>query len=337
MKRGADSQKSSSYIKRPKYAAIGALGRVGLNYAGYAIRKAARKYLHRKKEARDVKTTIRRGIVLNEGNGGQCSYFNYGSRSKAPMNKILKQSLPLQIIQANVAYQYKSGGGVQSVASDLYLVAPAITFALTADDTSCSYIESARGKYTIENVMVCNCSITIYDCVARKDVALAAISTPAAAWNQGDVDTTGHGSHVDQNRIGSTPFQSEAFNQYWKVLQTTDVVLGPGAQHQHIASSRPEKVFSGAYSTYTPYGFKDETVFTMIVLRGSPSNDSVTQTQVTLGAATINVIVEYEHRLRQMMKQTPTITCSNTLITAFSVSEQAYNQGSGATTTNTEF
>jgi hypothetical protein len=65
----------------------------------------------------------------------------------------------------------------------------------------------------------------------------------------------------------------------------------------------------------------------MIEFHGSPANDTGIQTQVSVGAAGLNIVLDIEHHLKQLQKATPTITTSNNLLGGFTNGEQVVNLG----------
>jgi hypothetical protein len=260
---------------------------------------------------------------MNEGTGGQCSYFT-GRRGKSYLPKHVLNALPPQIYQTNGASQLKSAVGKQNLSVPLVLNTPSIVTSYTSDEISRVVIEKSSGDVTLNNILLSNCYIIIYDIMARKDIAVTAIDSPSVAWSQGDTDT---GSGSAWSFLGSTPWQSEAFNQYWEVRQVTNVVLAAGGTHVHKVRLNPNRQISASYATYTPYAFKDLTYACMIEIHGSPANDTTTQTQVGIGTGGLNVVWDSEHTIKQLQKAYPIITDANNLITAFTVGEQVVNLG----------
>jgi hypothetical protein len=269
------------------------------------------------------KSGIHNGVVLNEGTGGQCSYFN-GKKGKCYLPLHVENALPPQVIQVAAATQKKSTVGNQFVWTALELCNPNQVTGLTADKISNVVMHKATGDITLNNILLSNCYIIIYDIFARKDVSAAALSLPDQAWAQGNVDESSTNAYTF---LGSTPWQSEAFNQYYEVKQVTNVVLGAGQTHVHKVRLNPRRLVNSAYAQYTPYGFRDLTYFCMIEFHGSPANDTTTQTQVSIGAGAVNVIVDQEHTFKIIAKQTPTISSAVGLLTAFTIGEQVVNTG----------
>lgn len=277
-------------------------------------------------------SSIKHGKVLNEGTGGQCSYFSL-PRGKSYLPKHVENALPPRVFQGNVGLQLKSGVGFQNAGAMISALVPGDVTALTGDKMSRALLHKFTGDVTMNNIMLSNCYIIIYDIVARKDIALSAVRNPLVTWSQGGSD---EGTATAYTYLGSTPWQSEAFNQYYDVKQVTNIVLAAGGTHVHKTRLEPNRLISSSYATYTPYGFKDLSYFCVVEVHGAPANDTVTQTQVSIGAAALNIIVDVETTLKQIQNQTPTITTNNTLVFPFTVAEQVLNLGGSTVVPNAE-
>lgn len=292
--------------------------------AGYGpgtAKKLSKQYLRKKKGGSNG---IAQGRVMNEGTGGQFSMFN-GPRHKSYLPKHVENALAPLVYQANAAYQLLSTVGKQNVLIPLGLNNPSITTGVTSDSVSNMMFVETTGDVTMNNIYLSNVYIIIYDVFARKDIGTANVGTPLLAWTQGNSD---EGSANAYAVLGSTPWQSEAFNQFYRVAQVTNVVLAAGGTHVHKVRLHPNRLVNGSYATYTPYGFRDLTYWTMIEIHGSPANDTTTQTQVSIGVGGLNIIADQEHKTKQIAKQTPIIVSVNSLrTTPFTVAEQVVNMG----------
>jgi hypothetical protein len=266
---------------------------------------------------------IRQGSVHNEGTGGQYSEFVL-SLGKSSLPKHIEDVLPPQCVVANAASQGRSTVGKQSVVAPMQLFGPALCTTYTGDKISRVLYQKASGDVTLNNIYLSNCYVIIYDIIARRDSSSNAISTPLASWVQGDVDESVTGYELF---LGSTPWQSEAFNQFWQVKQVTNVVLGAGATHVHKVRLTENKIISAARAQYNNGMLEGCTYWTMVEFHGSPANDVTTQTQVSVGVGGLNIIVDQEQHLKQLSKNTPTVSASNTLLTSFTVGEQVVNLG----------
>lgn len=279
-----------------------------------------------------TKAPIRRGKVQNEGTGGQYSYFS-GPKGASYLPPHVENALPPQVIQNNAAGQLKSAVGLQNVAVPIQLFVPSVATSYTSDKVSHVLYDKATADLTLNNIYLSNCYLIIYDIIARKDVSSASFNTPLSAWSQGDTDLSETGAYTF---LGSTPWQSELFNQYFKVCQVTNIVLGSGATHVHKINLSPKRLISSAYGTYTTGGFKDVTYYCMVEIHGSPANDTTTQTQVSVGVGGVNYVLDQEVHLKQIQKSTPSLNSTNSLLTSFTVAEQVVNLGGSLIMPNAE-
>lgn len=286
----------------------------------------------RKSKSKSSSGKIATGVVMNEGTGGQYSSYS-GRPGKGFLPKYIEDKYAPQVVQTNLAGQLKSVIGLQTTASLLEFFSPTNIDNFTGDKVSNVLCYKATGTITLNNIYLSNVYITLYDIVARKDCNASANSTPYLAWAQAAADESAAAAYTF---VGSTPWQSECFNQFYKVNQVTNVVLGAGATHVHKVVIRPQRVINSAYSFYTTYCLKDLSQYVMITIHGSPANDTTTQTQVTIGAGGVNYVVDKEETYKVIQKQTPTISTNNTLLSAFGVAEQVVNLGGSTVTTNIE-
>lgn len=313
--------------------------------AGQVVGRAIKKWWNRKrpapsrappakrpKVAQRTESRIRQGKVYNEGTGGQYSYFN-GPTHKSYLPKHVEDALPPLVLQNNNTAQLKSAVGKQAVITVLNLFSPGPATTYTGDKITRVLYDSARGDITMNNIYLSNCYLIIYDIIARKDIGNVLVDDPATCWTQGATDES---AATAATIIGSTHFSIEAFNQFYKVAQVTNVVLGAGATHVHKVRLRPRKVVSSAFAQYTPYGIKDLTYWCMVEIHGSPANDITTQTAVSVGVGGLNIIQDREEVLKQLQKATPSYLITNNLPTSFAVGEQVVNLGGSTIVTQAE-
>lgn len=319
---------------------VGRLGRFAGSFikaaAPSAFRYGAKKaYQYLSRPSNSVKKStsgIKEGKVMNEGTGGQYSMF-VPPKGKCYLPKHVEDALPPLSLTRNFALQSKSSVGQQQIVNVDGVFKPELATTYTGDNITRVLYHRANYDITMNNIYLSNCYIIIYDIMARKDVGSVSIGTPPTAWIQGDTDLGQTGGYAT---LGSTPWQSEVFNQYWEVKQVTNVVLAAGATHVHKARLEPNKIVSSAYGRYTPYALKDVTYYCMIEFHGSPANDITTQTQVSVGVGGLNIIVDKEEVLKQLQKTTPTLQVTNSLPTSFTAGEQVVNMGGSIIQTNAE-
>lgn len=162
-------------------------------------------------------------------------------------------------------------------------------------------IKSFKIKYELKNFGKDSAYVDIYDCVPRRDVGAddnGPVNYPAIAFQQGIKDQAKSPDSTMYSKPGQTPFDSNQFNTFWKVVKVTRVILSPGGTHEHHVSGRPNYVFNQALrigSGGTFYCYKGLTTSTMFVVRGSIGlGDDATPTYENAEVAMIGAkTVEY--------------------------------------------
>lgn len=119
--------------------------------------------------------------------------------------------------------------------------------------------------------------MTLYDYVARRDTydSLGTISkpTPLHMWAQGlyySSNTISPSSNLWPWTVKCTPFQSQMFTQFYKVVKTTTVWLGPGATHTHVMKNHLNKLLYPARFSITTGLLQNVTCGTIWTIIGQP-------------------------------------------------------------------
>lgn len=292
-------------------------------------------------KAREASRTLTRqkiqiGSVVQEGPGGSLSDV-YHRPGRLPIPRSVVKALSPYLYSNNAQGQSVGAigrqtpvtllnlGGAQELltVSQLYTGAGAVNKML---------VETIRAQMLLSNNMLGPCSFTIYDIVARKDCSAASISDPASAWAQAisDESTGASFSYV----VGATPFNAQAFTQYYKIVKTTKVVLGAGSVHRHVVTTRPNRILDYEYIGNTIYNIAGVSTFCMVVHNGMPACDSTTATSVRLGKSTLNLIGSWEYQVKFLANSSQKVVQVNNLTTSFPVAEEIFNQGSGAPVAN---
>lgn len=229
---------------------------------------------------------------------------------------------------------YDNVGSFWSTAnSDLTnMITEAATLANTANVNNYRiYCKSLTAKIMCTNQTNDVAHLTIYDCYAKRDITNANYLQPAIAVS------TGSG---DQNQItyptalGTQPFAISAFNELYKCVKITDVMMHSGGHHVHTVRSSPKKVFNKALlnesSIITPMHLAH---FTMIVVHGFPLNDNA-QTNITTGSGAIDFAVskQYTYCLALPTSSQPTF---GTALSSAPAQQNIVNDLTGAATTIT--
>lgn len=201
-------------------------------------------------------------------------------------------------------------------------------------------LDSMIGDLTLTNNSTATSEVMIYDIVCKRDIPYTQSwimgagtysgynSNPVGYWNAG-VDA-GSGAPSGSNRadyIGSTPFDSQFFRDYFKVVKRTDVILQQGGSHRHAVVLSPRKLIDeSVYGQITQYGLKGYTMFTMVVHKGTPVSD-VSGATATIGESQLGVVQNWRIKYFWVADTTNTLFYQDTLTTPATAS--IINVGSG--------
>ena len=164
-------------------------------------------------------------------------------------------------------------------------------FAFVATNNSKVLFKNTRYDVQISNPTTALQRCNVYDIIARKD--LSVIGSPAVCLQDTFSDYNKSGgtqSASAYQQIGFDPFTNSAFTQFFRVVKRTPLLLQGGQVHNHRVEYSCNKLFDKELSLNMSTGFKDFTIYTMIECHGTPENDSVTKTQVSLGAGRLNFV-----------------------------------------------
>lgn len=271
--------------------------------------------------------------VEMEGTGGSITKMHYGVHSPF-LPKSVRDTLAPYFYSTNGAQQSNAAIGVQKSVVPLTLADGPDLVTMCGKYVGGGVInrvllEKVRGTILISNAMIANACITIYDCISRKDSGTVAYG-PDAAWTTGVTDESGSTYAI----FGAQPFDSELFTQYWTVRSTEKIVLGQGGVHKHTVQWEPNRLLNYEY-VYNNTGYiAGLTTATMIVFHGMPANDSVTSTQVGLGAATLDIVYGYEYEFRFPANNSTKIFQTNNIRNNFTIAEEVISTGAGIPETN---
>lgn len=279
---------------------------------------------------------IKAGKVQMEGSSAQCSYFT--SHNADFLEKSVSKTLaPVKSVM-NGFIQILSTPGLQAaqVALPIYNYADvAVCYADIAGASTQDRVilSDCKAEVNFTNCFLANCTFDIYDIFARKDAGATVCGDAVAAWTQGDVD---EGAALEYTKIGSTPFETELFNQFFKVVQKTRVVLPGGALHKHQVHVSPHKLMTYSYMNNTTKLFREMTYNCLVVLHGQPANQVTGTTGGSMGAAGLNIVYGKEYVTKLLYDNKAKIVDHTTLATTFTGGEQIVNVGGSTVTTNLE-
>jgi len=278
---------------------------------------------------------MKTNVVRQEGSSTSISKHDYGSHPKYS-GAVTKLGAPQFYVRNDAGVNNQSAVGAQQAFvyghfsyGDLNAIKAQSPSLPTI--TSRVLLEYIEGETIFANASVYTTSCTIYDVIARRDLPSANSGDPLQAWAVGINDESAIGAAFAI--VGAEPFQSELFNQYYKVCGKTKIDLPSGGTHRHVITWRPNKIlhnevfanscYSGGTAKYG--GNNDITVFSLVVFHGQPAHDSTTTTAVTLSPASLDCVHKTSMRYRYLQEDASDWTRSNNLATTFAVGGQIVN------------
>lgn len=254
--------------------------------------------------------------------GGSFTTFDYGSHKLNA--SFLKTAVDDYVV--NSSAKVIAAIGKQAVANlavvfqqtDLAAMRTAVTAASTA---RLCYKESYVTQM-ITNQDNGNAMITLYDVICRR----ATTESPTTCWVNG---TSGGGSSNQQNVVGAEPSSCARFNDFYTIKKIFQFWLGAGQSHAHIMKFNPNRSLPGEVQDVTSY-IPGLTHATMMVVNGGPYNDSTTKSQVSSGAASIDIVTAISYKFTFINSLTDSLFTLSTLPAAFTVAESIMNENTGA-------
>jgi len=168
-------------------------------------------------------------------------------------------------------------------------------------------IESLDSQLTLSNNTNFATEMTLYDVVLKRDILVSNLIRVGdfvanelwalngqngcedfilqgirAATGQDNTDST------DPSRyVGSLPFDSQFFRDYFKVVKRTEVLLSPGGSHRHNVSLKPNKLIDQSIvGQENLAGIKGLTYMTLAYVRGIAGYDIATAVGTVPGLIT---------------------------------------------------
>lgn len=191
---------------------------------------------------------------------------------------------------------------------------------------------SARMRF--QNQSLTYADVTIYDIISFRDLSTKEsdttvdISYADVAWAQGITDEGGSASAT--NMIGTTPFMSQTFRQFYRIKKVTTARLPSGWTHEHKVNLAPMQYIARERLNYQGTGkganIGNLTYQCMIVVNGGVANDSVTKTQVSTVAPHLDAIIDWRYKYSWIADTTETAITTNNLPTAFTVNPEFVNE-----------
>lgn len=318
-----------------------ALGRYGLGFnrrtwnlgrsVGNLAKKGIKSYFSNRKRkssappaarrlAKRSKSTMR-GYQAPTGGGDSKSSFTLVKPMQGKASEVSKELEPSYVVNNSSGRQEATIGKQNFVLVGDYFTSQDINQGFTLLNTVATakiLLQSVRGETLITNQENVNGRFTIYDIICRKETD-ATVTDPYAAITTGFADASS-GNINDYLVPGASPFANARFTEYFKVLQSTEVILSPGACHSHVVTYKPNKYFSHELSSRVAGGGIGElTIYTLVQFHGTPVNDLTTQTQVSLSHIAMDYVQKEEYKYSYLHQSSATHNIVQTIPTAFTV------------------
>jgi len=276
--------------------------------------------------------------VENDGQGGTVSKSHMGSSPDYYGGKIDKSIGKLSWIEASAAHM-DSAVGLQNAFAFANACTDADVIQMynqlnASSDTSRLVVNQVHSELLLTNNRLGNCHVTLYDIIARKDGLDPTSGSPYDCWNTGDINSGSGATPILQP--GTMPTESDLFNQFWKVVHKTEVIMSGGGTHRHIRTHTPNKFIHQEYAERATSSLRDLTTCTLIVMHGQPAQDSTTHTQVSLGAASLALVATRNIKFSSLYNQFAVVSYDNNLPSSFTVAEEIVNIGGSTISANTE-
>lgn len=309
-------------------------GAIGFNRrtwnAGQTIGRALKSWMKQPREVRNdrkrkARATRARPMLRSvaapvpAGGGDSKSSFTLVKALKGKLPKVAAE-LPPSFVVNNASGRDEAGVGYQSfvLTGDYFTVADVnLGFTLLNNAATAKILlKNVRGETLITNQENVNGRFTIYDIMTKKETD-STVSNPLTALTTGTVDPASGGAG-DYQVPGYTPFMNPRFTEYFKVLQSTEVILSPGACHSHVVNYTPNLYFSHELNARVAgTGIQGLTLYTLVQYHGTPINDVNTQTQVSLSHIAIDWVQKEQYKFMYSHAAASSVDVNHTLPSAF--------------------
>lgn len=151
----------------------------------------------------------------------------------------------------------------------------------------------------IQNQSLTNAELTLYWYHPRRDVPVFPTPvTPDALLLQGLVDNGMSSASQTACDLSVTPFMSPDFCTFFKITKSRKLILAGGKLHTEKLSIKGPRVINGAYlaqnTTLCTYALRGLSRGLLIFLRGQPTNDSSTTTNVGYTDPKLDIVTRTE-------------------------------------------
>lgn len=204
------------------------------------------------------------------------------------------------------------------------------TFGATPNKTTKILLKSCVTETMFTNMENVPVNYVLYDIIPKRD-GNTTIIDPIACFRSRLVDPSG-GAAANYLVPGVDPYMCPAFNEYFHIVQRTEGTLLPGNVHTHRSYYEPNYIISDEVNTWTIDFIKNLTHYTMIIIHGTPENDSTTKTgaTVTLSAANVDYVTKQKWVAKNIYYPLQSQTVTNNLPLSFAVGGEIMNEFTGA-------
>lgn len=306
---------------------------------GKSVYKAYKHYSGSQKVKRESKSAEKRVASLIDhsgvlqGVGGSVTFTKVPCSRKMPMGYSLTQR---QQYTTNFASRITSSVGKQNAQSfggafdqtDLNAICGQVSAQAPRVKI---LLKSVKIKYLITNQALGNARISIYDTIAKRDLGKGRVNDPVTAWDDGIQDAGGNAG--DYQIFDVKPWQSQLFNEFFKIVGRKYLTLAGGAFHEHTVQFDCNYIFDGELQASIDYGIKDLTLWSVIVHSGLPANDATTKTSLSIGGGALDVVQSMEYCYTYQGASNVRFWSNNTLSTSFATGENIVSEGANVVAT----
>jgi len=248
----------------------------------------------RRPARRSARRPARRGNLFTKvqgRTGGQtASSFSHSLRSNKP-RKVSALGAPSRyvvnaadIIQGTPGQQKTKSVGQWFSMADIVNLSVMVPSILTTQGVTPThfFLQGVTAEVTLNNATATPQMVDVYDIVARRDIPLQSVTgapysvnTPYDAWITGmfdqNVGSASPGLPIPSDIFGAKPTDSQIFNDYYRIVRRTELVLPQNATHVHKVNINVNRSLNlTEVSVMKQYlgGLKDVTHYTMCVVRG---------------------------------------------------------------------
>jgi hypothetical protein len=165
-----------------------------------------------------------------------------------------------------------------------------------------SSLDTSQAKLLLEdgilNLDVTNAGQTtiklrFYDVVAKRDLGV----NPVTSYSSGSLNMDGSDLSTT---VGNSPYQYPEFTTVWHIVKCTEIALGAGEVHTHIAKNNLRKVINTSDVTDNDLGpyWRNQTMCTFVQFHGYPLHDTNTKTTVSTASCAIDIVMTKTLRYR---------------------------------------